>query len=194
MNNMKKGLLIVYSGPSGVGKGTILKELLPIKSLKLCFSVSMTTRKPRPGEIDGKDYFFVSKKRFEQAIKNKELIEYAEYVGNYYGTPKEYIEKKRNEGYNIILDIETKGAKQIKKKFKEDVVSIYIVPPSIEELKRRLIERGTESIDVINKRIAKTKRQLKDTSVFDYTVINDELKKATKEVKEIIKKEEKGIR
>ena len=186
---MKKGLLIVYSGPSGVGKGTILKELLPIKSLKLCFSVSMTTRKARPGEKDGVDYFFVSKKRFEEAIKNNELIEHATYVGNYYGTPKSFIEEKRNKGYNIILDIETRGAKQIIKKYKNDVLSIYIVPPSIKELRRRLYERGTESKEVINKRIEKTRRQLKDTSIFDYTVINDDLKRATKEIKEIIKKE-----
>lgn len=188
---MKKGLLIVYSGPSGVGKGTILKELLPIKSLKLCFSVSMTTRKARPGEKDGVDYFFVTKKRFEEAIKNNELIEHATYVDNYYGTPKSFIEEKRNKGYNIILDIETRGAKQIIKKYKNDVLSIYIVPPSIKELRRRLYERGTESKEVINKRIEKTRRQLKDTSIFDYIVINDDLKRATKEIKEIIKKEMK---
>lgn len=188
---MKKGLLIVYSGPSGVGKGTVLKELLPIKSLKLCFSVSMTTRKARPGEKDGVDYFFVSKKRFLEAIKNNELIEYAIYVNNYYGTPKDFIEKKRNEGYNIVLDIETRGAKQIIKKYSNDVVSIYIVPPSISELRRRLYERGTETKEVINKRIEKTRRQLKDTSVFDYIVVNDDIKKTAKEIKEIIKKEMK---
>lgn len=188
---MKKGLLIVYSGPSGVGKGTILAELLKVKSLKLCFSVSMTTRKPRPGEIDGKDYFFVTKKRFEKAIENKELVEWAEYVDHYYGTPKSYIEEMRNKGYNIILDIETKGAKQVIKKYKNDVISIYIVPPSIEELERRLYERGTETKEVINKRIAKTKRQLKDTSVFKYKVINDDLKTAIKDVKNIIKDEMK---
>jgi len=186
---MKKGLLIVYSGPSGVGKGTILKEILPIKSLKLIFSISMTTRKPRPGEVDGKDYFFVSKVRFLKAIKNKELVEYAQYVGNYYGTPLEYIEKKRNEGYNIILDIETKGAKQIIKKYGKDVISIYILPPSIDALKQRLIHRNTETIEVINKRIAKTKRQLKDIDCFQYKVVNDDLKKAIKEVKTIIRKE-----
>lgn len=188
---MKKGLLIVYSGPSGVGKGTILAELLKVKSLKLCFSVSMTTRKPRPGEIDGKDYFFVTKKRFEKAIENKELVEWAEYVDHYYGTPKSYIEEMRNKGYNIILDIETKGAKQVIKKYKDDVISIYIVPPSIEELERRLYERGTETKEVINKRIAKTKRQLKDTSVFKYKVVNDDLKTAIKDVKNIIKDEMK---
>lgn len=190
---MKKGLLIVYSGPSGVGKGTILKDLLPIKSLKLCFSVSMTTRKARPGEKDGVDYFFVSKKRFESAIKNDELIEYAEYVGNFYGTPKSFIEEKRNKGYNIVLDIETKGAKQIKKKYKDDVVSIYLVPPSIKELRRRLYERGTEKKEVIDKRIEKTRRQLKDTSMFDYIVVNDDLKTTTEEIKDIIKKEMKKI-
>lgn len=187
---MKKGLLIVFSGPSGVGKGTILNELLKDESLKLCFSVSMTTRSARPGEVDGREYFFVSKERFLQAIENDELIEYAEYVGNYYGSPKAYINQKREEGYNIILDIETEGAKQIKDKFKDDVVGIYVIPPSIEELERRLKGRGTESDEVIKNRIEKTKEQLKDTSMFDYTVVNDKLEIAVEDVKKIIKKEE----
>lgn len=192
---MKKGFLIVYSGPSGVGKGTILKELLPIKSLKLCYSVSMTTRKARPGEVDGKDYFFVTRKRFEKAIKNDELLEYAEFVGNYYGTPKDYVEKMTNEGKNVVLEIETIGAKKIIKKFgDENVVSIYILPPDMKELERRLKERNTESPEVIKKRIAKARREIKKLDMFDYVVVNDDLKVAIKEVKDIIKKEMKKDR
>ena len=187
---MKKGLLIVFSGPSGVGKGTILNKLLKDESLKLCFSVSMTTRKPRPGEVNGREYFFVSKERFKEAINNGELLEYAEYVEHSYGTPKVYVDKKREEGFNIILDIETEGAKQIKEKFNDDVVGIYVIPPSIEELEKRLIGRGTEDIEVVKKRIAKTKEQLKDTSVFDYVVINDDLDRTVEEIRNIIKKEE----
>lgn len=192
---MKKGFLIVYSGPSGVGKGTILKELLPIKSLKLCYSVSMTTRKARPGEVDGKDYFFVTRKRFEKAIKNDELLEYAEFVGNYYGTPKDYVEKMTSEGKNVVLEIETIGAKKIIKKFgDENVVSIYILPPDMKELERRLKERNTEPPEVIKKRIAKARREIKKLDMFDYVVVNDDLKVAIKEVKDIIKKEMKKDR
>lgn len=192
---MKKGFLIVYSGPSGVGKGTILKELLPIKSLKLCYSVSMTTRKARPGEVDGKDYFFVTRKRFEKAIKNDELLEYAKFVDNYYGTPKDYVEKMTNEGKNVVLEIETIGAKKIIKKFgDENVVSIYILPPDMKELERRLKERNTESPEIIKKRIAKARREIKKLDMFDYVVVNDDLKVAVKEVKDIIKKEMKKDR
>lgn len=189
---MKKGFLIIYSGPSGVGKGTIMKELLPIKYLKLCFSVSMTTRKARPGEVDGKDYFFVTKKRFEKAIENKELLEYATFVDNYYGTPKAYVKEMTDKGYNVVLEIETKGAKQVIKKFgDENVLSIYIAPPSIEELRKRLEGRNTESKEIINKRIATAKKEMKKLDLFDYVVVNDDLKKATKEVKDIIKTEMK---
>ena len=186
---MKKGLLIIFSGPSGVGKGTILNDLLAIKSLKLSYSVSMTTRDPRPGEIDGKSYFFVSKERFAQAVKNGELLEHAEFVGHSYGTPKAYVDEQRAKGKNIILEIETKGAKQVKKKYGEDVVSIYVVPPSIEVLKERLVGRNTEPKDVIRKRVAKAKRELKSLDLFDYVVTNDDLKKTEKTIKEIIKKE-----
>ena len=189
---MKKGFLIVYSGPSGVGKGTIMKELLKTKYLKLSYSVSMTTRKPRPGEVDGKDYFFVTKKRFEKAIENKELLEHATFVGNYYGTPKAYVKEMTEKGNNVVLEIETKGAKQVIKKYgDENVLSIYIAPPSIEELRKRLTGRNTESKEIINKRIATAKREMKKLDLFDYVVVNDDLNKAIKEIKEIIKKEMK---
>lgn len=186
---MKKGLLIIFSGPSGVGKGTILNDLLNTKYLKLSYSVSMTTRSPRPGEVNGKNYFFVTKEEFENAIKNKELLEHAEFVGNYYGTPKSYVDEQRAKGKNIILEIETKGAKQVIKKYGDDVLSIYVVPPSIEELENRLIGRNTESKDVIKKRVAKAKRELKSLDMFKYVVVNDDLKKTEKEIKNIIKNE-----
>ena len=185
---MKKGLLIVYSGLSGVGKGTILKELMPMKDLNLAYSVSMTTRKPREGEVDGVDYFFVSKKRFLEAVKNGELLEHARFVDNDYGTPRDYVEKMRNEGKNIILEIEIRGAKQILKKC-PDALSIYIVPPSIEELERRLRERSTEDEETLMKRIAKARRELEDIDFYEHVVCNDNLDTAIEEVRQIILKE-----
>ena len=185
---MKKGLLIVYSGLSGVGKGTILKELMPMKDLNLAYSVSMTTRKPREGEVDGVDYFFVSKKRFLEAVKNGELLEHARFVDNDYGTPRDYVEKMRNEGKNVILEIEIRGAKQILKKC-PDALSIYIVPPSIEELERRLRERSTEDEETLMKRIAKARRELEDIDFYEHVVCNDNLDTAIEEVRQIILKE-----
>ena len=185
---MKKGLLIVYSGVSGVGKGTILKELMPMEDLNLAYSVSMTTRQPREGEVEGVDYFFVTKKRFMQAIRNGELLEHARFVENDYGTPKEYVETMREQGKNVILEIEIRGAKQIMKKCPE-ALSIYIVPPSIEELEKRLRARSTEDEETIMKRIAKAKRELKDTGLYEHIVCNDDLQRAVQEVREIILKE-----
>lgn len=182
---MKKGLLIVYSGLSGVGKGTILNELMPMKDLNLAYSVSMTTRKPREGEVDGVNYFFVSKKRFLEAVKNGELLEHARFVDNDYGTPKEYVERMRNEGKNVILEIEIRGAKQVMEKC-PDALSIYIVPPSIEELERRLRARSSEDEETIMKRIAKAKREMKETDMYEHIVCNDDLEKAVQEVRQII--------
>jgi len=182
---MKKGLLIVYSGLSGVGKGTILNELMPMKDLNLAYSVSMTTRKPREGEVDGVNYFFVSKKRFLEAVKNGELLEHARFVDNDYGTPKEYVERMRNEGKNVILEIEIRGAKQVMEKC-PDALSIYIVPPSIEELERRLRARSSEDEETIMKRIAKAKREMKETDMYEHIVCNDDLAKAVQEVRQII--------
>jgi len=185
---MKKGLLIVFSGVSGVGKGTILSKLMPMKELNLVYSVSMTTRKPREGEIEGVNYFFVSKKRFVQAIKNDELLEHARFVGNDYGTPKEYVEKMIAEGKNVVLEIEINGAKQIMEKC-PDALSIYIVPPSIEELERRLRERSSEDEQTIMKRIAKAKKELEDMDFYEHVVCNDDLDVAVEDVRKIILKE-----
>ncbi len=182
---MKKGLLIVFSGLSGVGKGTILKELMPMEDLNLAYSVSMTTRAPREGEVEGVNYFFVTKKRFMEAIRNGELLEHARFVDNDYGTPKKYVEEMREQGKNVILEIEIKGAKQIMKKC-PDALSIYIVPPSIEELERRLRERGTEDEETIMKRISKAKKEMKDTAFYEHVVCNDVLEVAVQEVREII--------
>ena len=183
--DMKKGLLIVFSGLSGVGKGTILKQLMPMEDLNLAYSVSMTTRAPREGEVEGVNYFFVTKKRFLEAIKNGELLEHARFVGNDSGTPKQYVEEMREQGKNVILEIEIKGAKQIMKKC-PDALSIYIVPPSIEELERRLRERGTEDEETIMKRISKAKKEMKDTAFYEHVVCNDVLEVAVQEVREII--------
>ena len=182
---MKKGLLIVFSGVSGVGKGTILKELMPMEDLNLAYSVSMTTRKPREGEVEGVNYFFVSKKRFVEAIKNDELLEHARFVGNDYGTPREYVEKQRELGKNVILEIEINGAKQIMEKCPE-ALSIYIIPPSIEELERRLRERSSEDEETLMKRISKAKKELKDIDFYEHVVCNDDLQVAIQEVREII--------
>ena len=180
-----KGLLIVYSGLSGVGKGTILKQLLPMEDLNLAYSISMTTRKPRLGEVDGVNYFFVSKKEFKQAILKGELLEHARFVENDYGTPKDYVEKMRNEGKNVILEIEIRGAKQVLKKC-PDALSIYIVPPSIEVLEQRIRERGSEDEETIMKRIAKAKREMKEIDLYEHVVCNDKLDDAVQEIRNII--------
>lgn len=185
---MKKGLLIIYSGPSGVGKSTILSKVLKEKDLNLAFSVSMTTRKPRDGEKDGKDYFFVEKEEFEKAIENDEFLEYASYVDNYYGTPKAYVDSKRSKGKNVILEIDVQGGLQVIEKC-PDAISLFIEPPSIEILKNRLIGRGTDEISVIEKRLKQVKREIKTAKSYKYHIVNDDLDKAVNEVIEIIKKE-----
>lgn len=188
MVDMKKGLLIVYSGPSGVGKSTILHEVLKDESLNLEFSVSMTTRLPREGEIDGKDYFFVSKETFKKAIEEDKFLEHARYVGNYYGTPRDYVEQERNKGKNVILEIDVQGGLQVIEKC-SDCISIFIMPPSIDELRNRLSGRGTEKEEVVNKRIDEAQREINQGSVYKYHVVNNEIETSIKEVSDILKKE-----
>lgn len=188
MVDMKKGLLIVYSGPSGVGKSTILHEVLKDESLNLEFSVSMTTRLPREGEVDGKDYFFVSKETFEKAIEEDKFLEHARYVENYYGTPRDYVEQERNKGKNVILEIDVQGGLQVIEKC-SDCISIFIMPPSIDELRSRLSGRGTEKEEVINKRVDQAQREIKQGSVYKYHVVNNEIETSIKEVSDILKKE-----
>lgn len=181
---MDKGLLIVYAGASGVGKGTIMKQLLSADD-NFRLSVSATTRLPRPGETNGVEYHFVSKEDFEQMIENDGLFEYATYCDNYYGTPKKAVFDMIENGIDVFLEIEIKGFLQIKEKYPE-CVTIFVLPPSLEELERRLVGRGTETRDVIDKRLAAAREELTYADRFDYTVINDDVEKAKNEILNII--------
>lgn len=179
-----KGLLIVMSGFSGAGKGTLMKRLLSDYD-DYCFSVSMTTRAPREGEVDGKDYFFVDRDTFEKTIKEDGLVEYAEYCGNYYGTPKAYVDKQLKAGKCVILDIEVQGAKQIKKKF-PDTLMVFVTPPSIEVLLKRLRARGTETEEVIMQRIERAKEEAKSIDAYEFLVINDDLDTAVEDMHKMV--------
>ena len=183
---MKKGKFIVISGPSGVGKGTICNKLL--NELNAWYSVSTTTRSPREGEIDGVNYFFITKEEFLKKIEDGEFLEYNYYNDNYYGTSKKIVLEKMEEGINVFSEIDVNGARNIKKIF-PDALLIYIAPPSMEELKNRLIGRDTDPIDVINQRLAIAREEMKQVGFYDYVVVNDDLEKATNEVREIIMKE-----
>ncbi len=186
---MSKGLLIILSGPSGVGKGTVRKVLMQDTALNLVYSISMTTRKIRSGETEGVEYFFVNKRQFNQAIKNEELLEYAKFVNNYYGTPKAYVEKLRNEGKNVLLEIETRGARQIIEKLKDDqgLVSIFLIPPSFEDLEKRMRGRNSESDHVVKERLERAKRELALKDIYDHVVCNDSPANAALKISEIIK-------
>ena len=184
----QRGLLIVISGPSGVGKGTVRKALFEMKNHNLTYSVSMTTRPKRPGEVDGVDYYFTTKEEFEDRIKNNKFLEYAEFVGNYYGTPLDKVNEKLDDGHEVVLEIEVEGALQVKRKV-PDCVMIFIVPPSKEDLYKRLKSRGTESDDIINKRIEKANREFKKAKFYDYIVVNDEVNNAADRILAIIRAE-----
>lgn len=182
-----KGLLAVVCGPSGVGKGTILK-LVKERDEKLRFSVSATTRKPREGEIEGLNYFYISVEEFKEMIKNDELIEWVEYCGNYYGTPQKYIEDSIKDGYNIILELEVEGAANIKNKY-PDSISVFIVPPSYNDLKKRIEGRGTENIEAIEKRLDRAKEEVKFINKFDYVIINDSIENTANNLNNILSAE-----
>ena len=184
---MKRGLLIVLSGPSGVGKGTVRKKVFKDLSLNLAYSISMTTRLPRNGEKHGVEYFFVTTEEFEQKIKEDAFLEYTKFVGNYYGTPYEYVEQLRNEGKNVFLEIEIEGAKKVLSKCKgDDVISIFLVPPSLEELERRIRGRKSEPDDIIQERLAKARREIGFKDNYEYVVVNNNLSKACYRIKQII--------
>ncbi len=184
----ERGLLVIISGPSGVGKGTIRKALFEITDNNFCYSVSMTTRKPRPGEIDGVDYFFVTREEFEKRIKSNGFLEYAEFVGEYYGTPIDFIETMMEKGKEVIVEIEVEGALQVREKNPE-AVFIFIVPPSRKALIDRLKNRGTDSLETIKKRIDKAEREFHLAYKYDYIVVNDEVVNAADRIYAIIRAE-----
>ncbi|MBK3494444.1 guanylate kinase [Viridibacillus sp. YIM B01967] len=181
----ERGLLIVLSGPSGVGKGTVRKALFSQPDTNYEYSISMTTRLPREGEVDGVDYFFKSKEGFESLIEQGQLLEYAEYVGNYYGTPLEYVNKTLDAGRDVFLEIEVQGAAQIRDKV-PDGLFIFLAPPSISALQQRLVGRGTETEDVIATRIAAASQELEMMNLYDYVVENDEVQLACDRVNAIV--------
>lgn len=182
--NKKNGCLIVVSGPSGTGKSTIVNTVLDTCN-DLSFSVSATTRQQREGETEGVDYFFVTKERFQQMIDNNELLEHAEYVGNYYGTPRKAVLDKIENGSSILLDIEVQGAEQVKDQFPE-AVTMFVIPPSWEELERRLVNRGTDSMEKIQARLKQAKSEIEKIENYDYIIVNDVLETAISEVISII--------
>ena len=183
-----RGLLIVFSGPSGVGKGTVRQEIFSTPDHKFEYSVSMTTRAQRPGEVDGKDYFFRSREEFEELIRNGQMLEYAEYVGNYYGTPLTYVNETLDKGIDVFLEIEVQGALQVKKKV-PDAVFIFLTPPDLNELQERLVGRGTDSEEVIAKRIERAREEIALMSEYDYAIVNDEVPLAAERVKRVIEAE-----
>lgn len=170
---MARGLLIVFSGPSGVGKGTVRALFADKPELNIAYSISMTSREKRPGEQEGVDYHYVSREEFEKAIANDELLEYAEFVGNYYGTPKAFVEKLRDEGKNVLLEIEVEGASIVKEKC-PDALSIFLIPPSMEELERRIRGRKTEPEEIVQQRLAKAQREMNNMSRYQYVICNDD--------------------
>lgn len=184
---MKKGLLIIISGPSGVGKGTVRKYFMDDDSLRLTYSISMTTRKPRQGERDGVDYIFTTREKFEEAIAEGELLEWAEFVGNYYGTPLTQVEKLREEGKNVLLEIEVQGADQVRKKCL-DALSIFIIPPSMEELEKRIRGRRSEPEEIVQQRLAKAENEMKMVSNYKYIVCNEDPQLAAELISSIIKR------
>lgn len=187
---MKKGLLIIISGPSGVGKGTIRQKIMENNDLNLWFSVSMTTRNIRPGEKDGREYFFVSKDKFLETLNNGGLLESNQYVSNYYGTPKEKVEEMRAKGYNVLLEIDVNGAEQVMKAVgKDDICSIFILPPSIDELEKRIRGRSTETEETIAKRLAQANKEMALVKDYRFSVTNDDLDRCAKEISSIIKNE-----
>ena len=176
----KKGILIVISGFSGAGKGTLVRELLR-RYDEYALSVSMTTREPRPGEQEGVDYFFTDRAHFEETIARDGLVEYAQYCGNYYGTPRAYVEEQLSAGRNVILEIEMQGALKIKEKFPESLL-LFVTPPSVTELERRLTGRGTEKPEVIARRLARAAEESEGVEAYDYIVVNDRLEECAEEI------------
>ena len=189
--NQKRGILIVVSGFSGAGKGTLMKRLLDTYD-NYALSVSATTRSPRPGEVDGREYFFKNVDEFEKMIAQDELIEYAKYVNNYYGTPKEYVMRQLDDGKDVILEIEIQGALKVKEKY-PDTLLLFVTPPSAKELKERLVGRGTETMDVIESRMKRATEESEGVEAYDYLIINDDLETCVKEMHQVIQSEHNRV-
>lgn len=180
----QQGILAVVSGFSGAGKGTLMKALLE-RYDNYALSISATTRKPREGEVHGREYFFLTVDEFEELIAKDQLIEHARYVSNYYGTPRSYVEEKMAEGKDVILEIEIQGALKVKEKFPETLL-VFVVPPSAEDLKKRLIGRGTETMDVIEQRLKRATEEAEEMDSYDYILVNDDLDKAVEALHNLI--------
>lgn len=183
----QKGILFILSGPSGVGKGTVRKALFE-KDTNLQYSISMTTRDKRPGEEEAVDYFYRTKEEFEELIKNNQFLEHAKYVNNYYGTPRDYVEKTLDEGKDVFLEIEVQGALQVRENFPEGVF-IFLFPPSLEELKNRIINRGTETEKSVVNRLRAAKDEIELMDAYDYVVVNDYVDHAVETIQAIVKSE-----
>ena len=179
-----RGKLIVISGPSGAGKSTVVFKAIEGRD-DVCFSTSVTTRKPRPGEVDGREYFFIDRERFTEMVAKDELLEHAEYVSNCYGTPRAYVEEKLASGMNVMLDIEIQGARQVRAKMPEAVM-IFVVPPTLEELRRRLEGRGTDTAEAIEGRLARARQEYREADFYDYIIVNDDIDVAAKELSAIM--------
>lgn len=180
----RKGILIIVSGFSGAGKGTLVKKLIEEYD-GYALSISATTRQPRPGEEDGREYFFLQKEQFERKIAENGLIEYACYCDNYYGTPREYVERQLADGKDVILEIEIQGALKVRKQY-DDALLLFVMPPSAEELRRRLVGRGTETEEVISKRMHRAAEEAEGIEEYDYIVVNDDLDMCVRQLHEII--------
>ena len=183
-----KGRLIVISGPSGAGKSTIVFKAIEGRD-DMCFSTSVTSRQARPGEVDGREYFFIDRERFLQMIENDELLEHAEYVGNYYGTPRRFVEDKLAAGISVFLDIEVQGARQVSVKMPE-AIKVFVIPPSLEELRNRLVKRGTDSPEAIEGRLRRASEEYAEADFYDYIVVNDKVEVAAAELQAILTAEQ----
>lgn len=188
MMQTNRGILLVLSGFSGSGKGTVVKEVMKKYSDTYALSISATSRQPRPGERDGIEYFFKTREEFEEMIAKDELVEYAQYVSNYYGTPKAYVEEQLAAGKDVILEIEIQGALKIKEKF-PDTLLLFMTPPSADELKDRLVGRGTESMDVVASRLARAVEEAQGIEKYDYLIVNDDLEECVERFHSIVSNE-----
>ena len=180
----ERGKLFVISGPSGAGKSTVVSKAMAGRQ-DVCFSTSVTTRSPRPGEVDGREYFFIDRERFDEMVARDELLEHAEYVSNCYGTPRAFVEEKLAEGLNVLLDIEVQGARQVRDRMPE-AVKIFVVPPTLEELRHRLEKRGTDTPEAIESRLTRARQEYAEATFYDYIIVNDEAVTAAAELTAII--------